>query len=135
MSQKSGQLEFKLNIGDKTGKCYTKIVRDSQAISLIGLKLGSKIDGNLIGMPSWEFVITGGSDTDGFPHRSGILGSGRRKYLLTGGIGYKVSRKGRRTKKSVRGNIISESSYQINMKVSKVGSKTLEELVSEVSSS
>ncbi len=135
MSQKSRQLEFKLNIGDKTGKCHTKIVRDSQANSLIGLKLGSKVDGNLVGLPSWEFVITGGSDADGFPHRSGIQGSGRRKYLLTGGVGYKVHRKGRRTKKSVRGNVISESSYQINMKVSKAGSKTLEELVSEISSS
>jgi small subunit ribosomal protein S6e len=135
MSQKSGQLEFKLNIGDKTGKCYTKTIRDAQANSIIGLKIGSKIDGNLIGLPSWEFIITGGSDRDGFPHRSNIQGSGRRKYLLRGGIGYKVPRKGMRIKKSVRGNLISESSYQINMKVSKEGTKSLEELVSEVSSS
>ena len=134
MSQKSGQLEFKLNIGDQTGKCHTKTIRDAQANSIIGLKIGSKVDGNLIGLPSWEFIITGGSDRDGFPHRSNIQGSGRRKYLLKGGIGYKVPRKGRRVKKSVRGNIISESSYQINMKVSKKGSKPLEELVSEVSS-
>ncbi|MCE7742497.1 MAG: 30S ribosomal protein S6e [Candidatus Heimdallarchaeota archaeon] len=135
MSQKSGQLEFKLNIGDKTGKCHTKIIRDAQANSIIGLKLGSKVDGNSIGLPTWEFIITGGSDKDGFPHRSNIQGSGRRKYLLKGGVGYKVPRKGRREKKSVRGNIISESSYQINMKISKVGSKNLEELVAEVSSS
>ena len=134
MSQKSGQLEFKLNIGDETGKCHTKIIRDAQANSIIGLKIGSKVDGNLIGLPSWEFIITGGSDKDGFPHRSGIQGSGRRKYLLRGGVGYKVPRKGRRVKKSVRGNTISESSYQINMKVSKKGTKSLEELVSEVSS-
>jgi len=134
MSQKAGQLEFKLNIGDKTGKCHTKVIRDAQANSIVGLKIGSKVDGNLIGMPSWEFVITGGSDRDGFPHRSNIQGSGRRKYLLKGGIGYKVPRKGRRVKKSVRGNVISESSYQINLKVSKEGNKSLEELVSEVTS-
>lgn len=135
MSQKSRQLEFKLNIGDKTGKCHTKIIRDSQANSLIGLKIGSKVEGNLIGLPSWEFIITGGSDSDGFPHRSSIQGSGRKKYLLKGGIGYRVPRKGRRVKKSVRGNTFSESSYQINMKVLKEGTKSLEELVSEVSSS
>lgn len=135
MSQKSGQLEFKLNIGDKKGKCHTKIIRDAQANSIIGLKIGSKVDGNLIGLPSWEFIITGGSDRDGFPHRASIQGSGRRKYLLRGGIGYKVNRKGRRIKKSVRGNTISESSYQINLKISKEGAKSLEELVSEVSPS
>jgi len=135
MSQKAGQLEFKLNIGDQKGKCHTKIVRDAQANALIGLKLGAKVEGNVIGLPSWEFVITGGSDRDGFPHRSSIEGASRRKYLLRGGVGYKVPRKGKRVRKAVRGNTISEASYQINMKVSKVGSKTLEELVSEVSSS
>ncbi len=135
MSQKAGQLEFKLNIGDQKGKCHTKIVRDAQAHSLIGLKLGAKVEGNLIGLPSWEFTITGGSDRDGFPHRASIDGAGRRKYLLKGGVGYKVPRKGKRVRKAVRGNTISEASYQINMKVLKAGSKALEELISEVSSS
>ena len=135
MSQKAGQLEFKLNIGDLKGKCHTKIVRDAQATALIGLKLGSKVEGNLIGLPSWEFIITGGSDRDGFPHRASIDGASRRKYLLKGGVGYKAQRKGKRVRKAVRGNTISEASYQINMKVLKAGSKALEELISEVSSS
>ncbi|MHA1224281.1 MAG: 30S ribosomal protein S6e [Candidatus Heimdallarchaeaceae archaeon] len=131
MSRESRQLEFKLNIGDKTGTCYTKIVREAQANALIGLKIGDVVDGSLIGLPSYEFIITGGSDTDGFPHRKSIQGAGRRKYLLSGGVGYKVPRKGRRVKKSVRGNTISEASYQINMKVSKEGDKPLKELISE----
>ncbi|MHA1219141.1 MAG: S6e family ribosomal protein [Candidatus Heimdallarchaeaceae archaeon] len=135
MSQKAGQLEFKLNIGDQKGKCHTKIVRDAQANSLIGLKLGAIVEGNLIGLPSWEFTITGGSDRDGFPHRASIDGASRRKYLLKGGVGYKAQRKGKRVRKAVRGNTISEASYQINMKVLKAGSKALEELISEVSSS
>ena len=135
MSRDSRQLEFKLNIGDKNGKCHTKIVREAQANSLIGLQIGAKVDGNLIGLPNYELIITGGSDTDGFPHRASIEGSGRRKYLLKGGTGYRVPRKGRRVKKSVRGNIISEVSYQINMKVAKEGSKALEELITEVASS
>lgn len=135
MSSDSRQLEFKLNIGDKKGKCHTKIVREAQANALIGLQIGAKVDGNLIGLPNFEFIITGGSDTDGFPHRSSIEGSGRRKYLLKGGTGYRVPRKGRRVKKSIRGNIISEASYQINMKVAKEGSKSLEELITVVTSS
>ena len=132
MSQKAGQLEFKLNIGDLKGKCHTKIVRDAQANVLIGLKLGDKVEGNSIGLPSWEFIITGGSDRDGFPHRASIDGASRRKYLLRGGVGYNVPRKGKRVRKAVRGNTISEASYQINMKVSKAGPKSLVELVSEV---
>ncbi|MCG3216110.1 MAG: 30S ribosomal protein S6e [Candidatus Heimdallarchaeota archaeon] len=135
MSRKARQLEFKLNIGDNKGKCHTKIVRDAQANALIGLKIGDKVDGNLVGLPAYEFIITGGSDKDGFPHRASIDGLGRRKYLLSGGIGYRVTRKGRRIKKSVRGNIISEESYQINMKISKNGKSPLEELISEGSSS
>ena len=134
MSQKTGQLEFKLNIGDNKGKCHTKIVRDAQANSLIGLKIGDKVDGNLVGLPAFEFIITGGSDKDGFPHRASISGSSRRKYLLRGGTGYRVPRKGKRVRKTVRGNTISEESYQINMKVSKSGSKPLEELITEGSS-
>lgn len=134
MSEKSRQLEFKLNIGDTEGKCFSKIVRDAQANALIGLKIGAKVDGNLLGFPAYEFIITGGSDSDGFPHRASIQGAGRRKYLLRGGVGYKVPRKGRRIRKSVRGNTISEASYQINMKVSKKGSKPLSELISEGSS-
>jgi small subunit ribosomal protein S6e len=135
MSRDSRQLEFKLNIGDKKGKCHTKIVREAQATALIGLKIGSKVDGNLIGLPNYELIITGGSDTDGFPHRASIDGTGRRKYLLKGGTGYRVPRKGKRVKKSVRGNTISEASYQINLKISKEGSKSLEELITEVASS
>ena len=129
MSEKSRQLEFKINIGDTEGKCFSKIVRDAQATALIGLKIGDQIDGNLIGFPTYEFVITGASDRDGFPHRANIQGTGRRKYLLSGGTGYKVPRKGRRIRKSVRGNTLSEVSYQINLKVSKSGNKPLNELI------
>jgi small subunit ribosomal protein S6e len=135
MSRNTRQLEFKINIGDNKGKCHTKIVRDAQANSLIGLKIGSKVDGNVIGIPNYEFIITGGSDKDGFPHRASIDGSGRRKYLLSGGVGYPVKRKGKRVRKAVRGNTISEESYQINMKISKNGNKPLEEIIAEGASS
>ncbi|MHA1687359.1 MAG: 30S ribosomal protein S6e [Candidatus Heimdallarchaeaceae archaeon] len=129
----SQQLEFKLNIGNKTGKCHTKVVRDAQANAFIGLKIGDKVDGSLIGLPGYELQITGGTDRDGFPHRASIQGPGRRKYLLSGGVGYRVKRKGRRVKKSVRGNTLSEATYQINMKVLKEGDKPISELLSETS--
>ena len=126
----SDQLEMKLNIGSKEGKCYSKIVRESQANVLIGLKIGDQIKGDIIGLSGYEFQITGASDRDGFPHRSNVQGSGRRKLLLRGGIGYRIPRKGRRVKKSVRGNTLSEASYQINLKIIKKGQKALDELIS-----
>lgn len=129
MSQQ--QLEFKLNIGDKTGKCHSKVIRDAEANAFIGLKIGDKVDGSLIGLPGYELQITGGTDRDGFPHRPGIQGPIRKKYLLSGGIGYRVKRKGRRVKKSVRGNTLSEATYQINMKVLKEGDKPISELWGE----
>ncbi len=127
-------LEFKLNIGDKKGKAYTKIVRDAQANALIGLKLGQKIEGSVIGLAGWEFVITGGSDRDGFPMRKSVDGPGRRKHLLSGGIGYHPDRKGKRARKSVRGNTISDAIYQINLKVEKEGNQPLSELITDSSS-
>jgi len=130
----SQSLEFKLNIGDKKGKAYVKIVRDAQANALIGLKIGQKVDGNLIGLAGWEFIITGGSDRSGFPMRKSVDGPGRKKHLLRGGVGYHPTRKGRRARKSVRGNTISDATYQINLKVEKEGKTTLDELVGEVSS-
>jgi len=129
MSQSS--LEFKLNIGDKQGKCHVKVVRDAQANALVGKKIGDIIDGSLIGLAGYEFMITGGTDRDGFPHRKNIEGPGRRKYLLSGGTGYRVKRKGKRVRKTVRGNTISEASYQINMKVVKEGERSVSELLSE----
>ncbi len=123
------QVEFKLNIGDKSGKCHTKTVKDAQANSLIGLKIGEKVDGKLIGFPSYSFIVTGGSDKDGFPMRPSLNGPIRKKLLLSGGVGYKPPREGRRYRKSVRGNTVSEVTYQINMKVEQEGSKPLSELI------
>ncbi|MHA1867839.1 MAG: 30S ribosomal protein S6e [Candidatus Heimdallarchaeaceae archaeon] len=130
----SQALEFKLNIGDKKGKAYIKIVKEEQANALIGYKIGQTVQGNIIGLEDWTFTITGGSDRSGFPMRKSVDGPGRKKHLLSGGVGYHPPRKGRRARKSVRGNTISEAIYQINLKVEKEGKRPLEELIGEASS-
>ena len=51
------------------------------------------------------------------------------KSLLSGGIGFKPSRKGQRRRKTVRGNTISDDIVQINTIVVKKGSKSIEDLL------
>ena len=64
--------------------------------------------------------------------RPDLPGMGKRRLLLSGGVGYNPDRKGKRKKKMVRGNTISADIVQINMKIVKYGSKPIEELLSLV---
>lgn len=116
-------VEIKIVIGHK-GKSYQKTISDE----LVGRKLGEKISGDLIGLKDYKLEITGGSDTAGFPMRKDVPGIGRKKPLLTKGPGVYIERKGMRIRKTIRGNTISDDTAQINLKVLKEGSESLEKL-------
>ena len=119
---------FKLNIADtKTGKCYKKEVKDQQASPFIGLKISESIKGDGFDMPGYEFVLTGGADYCGFPMRRGILGT-RKKISLLGGVGFKGAAKGIKRRKTVCGHKVNEQIVQINLKVTKQGSKGLADI-------
>ncbi len=119
---------FKLNISDpKSGKSYQKEVKDEQASVFLGKNIQETVSGDLIDMPGYEFLITGGSDYCGFPMRRGILGV-RKKINLLGGVGFRGGAKGMRRRKTVCGHKINDKIVQINLKVSKQGSKSLDVL-------
>ncbi|ADB57939.1 30S ribosomal protein S6e [Archaeoglobus profundus] len=122
-------VEFKVVISDpKTGRAYQKVVSGANANKLIGKQIGDVINGTLVDLPpDYELQITGGSDKDGFPMRPDLPGSGRRRLLLSGGVGYNPKEKGVRRRKTVRGRVISADIVQINMKVVKHGKIPLEE--------
>jgi small subunit ribosomal protein S6e len=122
-------VEFKVVISDpKTGRAYQKVVSGANANKLIGKQIGDVINGTLVDLPpDYELQITGGSDKDGFPMRPDLPGSGRRRLLLSGGVGYNPPEKGVRKRKTVRGRVISADIVQINMKVVKHGKVPLEE--------
>ncbi len=122
-------VEFKVVISDpKTGKAYQKTVSGANANKLIGKKIGDLINGTIVDLPpDYELQITGGSDKDGFPMRPDLPGSGRRRLLLSGGVGYNPKEKGVRRRKTVRGKVISADIVQINVKVVKHGKVPLEE--------
>ena len=121
-------VSFKLNIADaKTGKCYKKEIKDQQASPFMGLKIKESIKGDAFDMPGYEFVLTGGSDYCGFPMRSGILGT-RKKISLLGGVGFKGAAKGIKRRKTVCGHKINDQIVQVNLKVTKEGSKKLSDI-------
>lgn len=109
-------VSFKLVLSDpKTGKSEASEVKDAQAQPLIGRRIGEVIDGATIGLTG-KMMITGGSDKAGFPMRADTLGGGKNYVLLTEGVGYKSKEEGAKKRKLVRGNTITEETYQVNAK-------------------
>ena len=107
---------FKVVVADpKTRKCQSVEVKDQQAQPLIGLRIGDEIDGTLFGLQS-KVRITGGSDKAGFPMRGDVSGGVKKYVLMTKGIGFrKDAAEGKKKRKLVRGNTITEEIYQINV--------------------
>lgn len=110
--------KFKVIISDpETGKSRSIEVEGTQAVPLIGRKLGEVVDGSVAKMRGHKLKITGGSDKDGFPMRPNIHGGVRIGVILSEGVGFHSSQKGERQRKTLRGNVITEEIVQINMKI------------------
>lgn len=123
-------MAFKVVVADpKTGKSYKLEARDPDARRLVGLRIGDKIGGEVVGLPGYELQLTGGTDRDGFPMRADITGSGRTSVLLAGGSGFSPRKRGERRRKRVRGCRISEAIVQVNAKIVKRGEKPIEEIL------
>ncbi|MEM4542034.1 MAG: 30S ribosomal protein S6e [Desulfurococcaceae archaeon] len=92
-------------------------INDERTQALLGLKIGDEIDGSIIGLKGVKLVITGGSDVSGFPMRSDIPGSVKKRALLSEPPGFHPQEKGERRRKMVRGNTIAPDTVQINTKI------------------
>lgn len=115
-------MALKIIIGHK-GKAKTIELSDRKKVS--GLKLGDTFKGELVELPGYEFTITGGADSSGFPMRWDVDGSQKRKILAVQGVGLKKKAKGIKQKKTVSGNTIGARTSMINVKVSKAGKDDL----------
>jgi small subunit ribosomal protein S6e len=123
-------VEFKVVVNDtKNGKSHQVPVSGHHANSLIGKKIGDEVDGIFISLPGYKLQITGGTDKDGFPMRKDFPGIGRRRLLLTKGVGFKPKENGLRRKKSIKGNTVNQNIVQINMSVTKYSSKPIDKLI------
>lgn len=133
-SEDDFMVEFKLVIGEpKTGKSYQREVKDNEAGIFLGKSMKDVIKGESIGLQGYEFEITGGSDSCGFPMRYDVKGTARRRILAVKGVGFRIKDRGIRQRKTVRGNTISENISQINLKVLKQGKQPLGEPAAEQS--
>jgi small subunit ribosomal protein S6e len=115
--------EIKLVMGDpKTKRSFKAEIKGPDAEQLMGKKLGETFRGELIGLPGFEFTITGGSDKAGFPMNSDLEGPGKRRLILAGnkpGFNRPKKFKGIRVRKLVRGSTVAPDTMQINCKITK----------------
>ncbi len=121
--------DFKIVINDPSdGKSYNFEVTGHHAQNLVGKRISDIVDGINVNLPGYKLTITGGTDKAGFPMRADFEGPHRRRLLLTEGTGFHPKDyPGKRKRKTVRGNTITTDLVQINMKVSKSGSKSVGE--------
>ncbi len=118
---------MRLNVADpKNAKTYSVDVDEKNSLYFVGKKLKEEVDLSFIN-PGLKGVITGGSDKDGFPMHGAVDSENRKKLLLSGGVGFKPTRKGERRRKRVAGRIISNHIQQVNIKVISGDTKILED--------
>lgn len=116
---------MKLVISNKKGQAKQVEIEVTDERKLYGSKIGDKVSGNDFGFEGYEFEVKGGSDTSGFPMRRDVQGPERKAILATKSLGNLVKRKGKRTRKTVRGNTVSDSIAQLNLYVLKEGKENI----------
>jgi len=107
-------VNFKVVISDKTGKSLSHELKDKDAQPFLGSKIGDTFDSSLVGLSGGKLQITGGSDKSGTPMRSDVHGGVKKYVLLITGVGMRDSTDGKRVRKLLRGNMITEEIYQLN---------------------
>lgn len=109
-------------------RSYQTQIDQEKGTALIGKKINDELTGDLFGISGYTLKITGGSDKDGFPMHPSVQGQGRKRALLTEPPGFHPTFQGERRRKTVRGNTLSQDIAQINVKVTKKGEKSLEDI-------
>ena len=118
---------MKIVISQKEISYQAELPKEKEA-HLYGLKIGDQIDGSLIGAAGYTLKIRGGSDKDGFPMKADLEGGSKKRILLSKGVGFPEGKHGKRVRKLVRGNSVSESTAQINAVVEQAGPTSLDQL-------
>ncbi|MCS7109629.1 MAG: 30S ribosomal protein S6e [Candidatus Micrarchaeota archaeon] len=118
---------MKIVISYKGNSYQTEISKEKEP-QLYGLKIGDQFDGAIVGASGYVLKVTGGSDKDGFPMKADLLGGGRRRILLSPGVGFPRGKKGERIRRLVRGNTVTEAIAQLNVIVMKEGPTPLDQI-------
>lgn len=127
---------FKFVISE--GKKSYQVEKDQKDAPVMGKAIGDTLEGHFLGLDGYQLQVTGGSDKDGFPMRKDIEGQLRRRFLITKGIGFSGKKKekkrkykveGGKRRKMLRGNTINDDIAQINCKVIKAGTTSLDQIL------
>ncbi len=119
-------METKIVVNDpKTGKSYTKTLSEDEAAGISGKRIGEETDLSFLGMDGYSGIMTGGSYMTGTPMRREIDGIGLKKVLVNKGVGNKS---GKRLRRSVAGNTVSQFTSQVNISITKYGEKPLDQV-------
>jgi len=149
--QLAGEQSFKAVVNDTApsseGKSYSMEISGSNYNHFLGKKIGDSVDGMFVGegdsaLNGYKLEITGGSDITGRPMRPDLDGSGVKSVLITAGVGYKGKKyvnknskeyrykyDGLRRRRNLRGNVISQDTRQINLKVVESGKRSLAAII------
>jgi small subunit ribosomal protein S6e len=93
-------------------------VTGNKANALVGKKIGDTVPASIVGLPAeWKLLITGGSDSSGFPMIPSLQGGVKKALLLSEPPGFHPRDEGERRRKYVRGNTVTDEIVQINTKL------------------
>jgi small subunit ribosomal protein S6e len=118
---------MKIVISQKDKSYQTELPKEKEPL-LYGTRVGSSIDGSLIGAAGYTFAVRGGSDKEGFPMRADLSGAGRRRIMLKDRPGIRKAKDGLIVRRLIRGNTVSDSIAQLNVIVTAAGPTPLEQL-------
>ena len=143
----AGDQTFKAVLNDTNpkakGRSFSIEISGTGYNHFLGKSIGDTVDGMFVGegdktLTGYKLEITGGSDTTGRAMRPDLDGGGVKPVLVSPGVGYKgkryVNKNGRiyrykydgiRRRRNLRGNVISQNTRQINLKVVDYGKRPL----------
>ena len=131
MTEVAAEQAFKAVINDTApssgGRAFGIDITGSNYNHFLGKRIGDTVDGMFVGegdksLSGYKLQITGGSDLTGRPMRPELAGGGIKSVLITAGIGYN----GIRRRRNLRGNVVSQDTRQINLKITEVGNRSLD---------
>jgi len=148
VTEVAAEQAFKAVINDTApssgGRAFGIDITGSNYNHFLGKRIGDTVDGMFVGegdksLSGYKLQITGGSDLTGRPMRPELAGGGIKSVLITAGTGYKgkryVNKRGKiyrykydgiRRRRNLRGNVVSQDTRQINLKITEVGSRSLD---------
>ena len=96
--------------------------------SVVGKKIGDSFDGAALGLEGFRLKITGMSDKTGAPSRKEIEGTAKTWPLISSGPGVRHAKKGFRSRRLIRGNMIGPDTEQINSVIEEYGSMPIDKI-------